>query len=757
MTKSQFHSPDFIKRGIQLIRLMVNETAHYIRDHGGGLKGIKRLVKILFRTLFSSGPKGLYRVIAESFFPTGIQQEFEDYRRQAQPVNLLASNIPPPTPHSSQVDIIVCIHNALEDARACLFSILEHTSPPYKLIIVDDGSTLPTSSFLLEFAIKNDALLIRNDNAKRYTAAANQGLHAATGEYIALLNSDTIVSAGWLDRLILCAESDETIGLVGPLSNTASWQSIPEYEVNGDWASNPLPKGIGTATMAEIVARYSARLYPRMPFLNGFCLLIRRAVIDKVGYFDELNFPYGYGEENDYCLRARAAGWLLALADDVYVYHAQSKSYSHDSRKELSKSGSNALLRLHNPRLIDEGVNYCRNNIVLSGIRARAKYFLDRESTRLLGEQYANKRILFVLPIDEIGGGANIVLLEAAAMLAMGIDVRIVNLKRNFSRFQRRYAGQEVPVIYLTSLRDLDKIADDFDAIIATANHTVASLLPFVGQNKVLGYYIQDFEPYFYQENSPEYTAALNSYICIDNMKLFTKTEWNKNEIKCKVGKDVAVIGPSLDVDLFMPRPRQHPIWPQSPMRICAMVRPASKHRNPLFTMEILREIAHQFSTEKVEIIIFGVDSEDPKYIKLPRDFPHSSMGILNPQEMAILLNDCDIFADFSVYQAMGLTALEAMSCGTAILVPVAGGANSFAKHEINALIVDTTSQAECTNALIRLITDRGLRERIQRSGIDTAARFFPEHTALNILQVLFGRKRPANIEFEYLRVADSE
>ena len=129
------------------------------------------------------------------------------------------------------------------------------------------------------------------------------------------------------DRL---RESDPRIGLVGPLSNTASWQSIPDVRLpDGEWAENPLGEGTTPEDMARSVARYSGRLYPRLPFLNGFCLLIRRQVIDELGRFDEVTFGRGYGEENDYCLRAAKAGWQLAVADDVYVYHRQSRSYSH--------------------------------------------------------------------------------------------------------------------------------------------------------------------------------------------------------------------------------------------------------------------------------------------------------------------------------------------------------------------------------------------------------------------------------------------
>ena len=207
--------------------------------------------------------------------------------------------------HQASVDIIICVHNALSDAERCLKSVLQFSDHPYSLILVDDGSDAPTKDFLTRFAEQNDCDLLRNEVARGYTLAANQGLRRSSADFVILLNSDTIVSRGWLNRLIACAESNPKIGLVGPLSNAASWQSIPEIIDFGDWAENPLPLNISIADMADWVAEKSWRLYPPMTFLNGFCMLIRREVIDEIGYFDEENFGVGYGEENDYCLRAQ--------------------------------------------------------------------------------------------------------------------------------------------------------------------------------------------------------------------------------------------------------------------------------------------------------------------------------------------------------------------------------------------------------------------------------------------------------------------
>ena len=135
---------------------------------------------------------------------------------------------PPLTPHREAVDIVVCVHNALEDVDRCLASILRHTAQPYALILVDDGSDPPTRDFLADFAAQQPhATLLRADTATGYTCAANRGLRHSRAPFVVLLNSDTIVTPGWLDRLVACAASDPSTGIVGPLSNTASYQSVP--------------------------------------------------------------------------------------------------------------------------------------------------------------------------------------------------------------------------------------------------------------------------------------------------------------------------------------------------------------------------------------------------------------------------------------------------------------------------------------------------------------------------------------------------
>lgn len=93
---------------------------------------------------------------------------------------------------------------------------------------MDDGSCDDTRAYLREFCAEQFATLLRNETAMGYTFAANQGMRASSAGYVILLNSDTIVTLGWLEKMVACAESDPKVGLVGPLSNTASWQSVPK-------------------------------------------------------------------------------------------------------------------------------------------------------------------------------------------------------------------------------------------------------------------------------------------------------------------------------------------------------------------------------------------------------------------------------------------------------------------------------------------------------------------------------------------------
>jgi GT2 family glycosyltransferase/glycosyltransferase involved in cell wall biosynthesis len=642
------------------------------------------------------------------------------------------------TEHSEQVDVIICVHNALLDVQKCLQSVITFTTQPFKIIIVDDGSDDATKVYLEQFASAyRECTLIRNDEALGYTLAANIGMRASEAPFFVLLNSDTVVTPHWVDRLYRAMVRDDTHGIVGPLSNTASWQSIPKLSDNGDWAVNQIPNGLTPEDIAVRIAKDSACIHPKVPLLNGFCMMIRRALVEDIGIFDEDNFGQGYGEEDDFNLRAADSGWHSVIADDVFIYHAQSKSYSHEMRYALTSISGEKLRNKHGAEKIASKVEFMNPNRLMEGIRARSAIMLEREDCIDLGRKhFAGKRVLFVLPVLDAGGGANVILDEAKHMLDMGVNVSIFNLQANKTGFLKNYAHSEIPCIF-GKIQDLPNAAAKFDAIVASAHYSVPWLEPLLrNPNKpILGYYVQGFEALMYKEDSENYQQAKASYTSIAEMKRFTKTRWTKNTVYENTGADSDVVGISVNIDLF--RPRDMIPMGLRPVTIVAMVRPGSPYRNPEMTMSILRQISKKYKGD-VDIWLFGADDVRDVVDDKLLDFDWQQLGKLTQVQVASMMSKADIFTDFSSHQAMGLSALEAMAAGCSVIVPKNGGAIEFVNHRENGIVADTAFEQASLAALEELIENDQLRKQIQINGINDVVQYFPERVSYNILRSLF-------------------
>jgi len=276
-----------------------------------------------------------------------------------------------------RIDIVIYVQNALEHVKLCLESLQStRKSARQRLIIIDDGSDQPTQEYLKAFVRRADsAELHRNDTSRGYTKAANQGLAASTADFVIVLNGGTIVTDGWAEKMADTAYSLPAVGIVGPLSNAASHQSIPEHRSSLNQAAiNELPPGYSADDMNRLCEKWTVvDVLPRVPLVHGFCFGITREAIDKVGYFDEQNFPNGYGEEIDYCFRASDAGIGLVIATHTFVFHAKSKSYADTDRVAFMKAGSNALKRLHGTRRVERAVRSMERNPLLQTFRQKSR------------------------------------------------------------------------------------------------------------------------------------------------------------------------------------------------------------------------------------------------------------------------------------------------------------------------------------------------------------------------------------------------
>jgi hypothetical protein len=179
-------------------------------------------------------------------------------------------------------------------------------------------------------------------------------------------------------------------------------------------------------------------------------------------------------------------------------------------------------------------------------------------------------------------------------------------------------------------------------------------------------------------------------------MRRFSKSKWNADEVVARTGLDCALVAASFDAEVFRPR---LPEPAASPVRIAAMVRPSTPRRQPTLTVDVLRALEEKLG-DRVEIVLFGSEKSDPALRPLRFDFPHRFAGVLDDRQLSALLSQVHVFADLSTYQALGVASLEAMASGAAVVVPEAGGAGTFARHEVNALAVDTSSREACLACL---------------------------------------------------------
>ena len=307
------------------------------RDWGGAAGLLRRSLKLYARGDGYRARRLLIESLAQLKVPLPGIPPLADV------LDRLADRPPPIAPLPEPASVVVPIHNGAAHLRRLLATLLAHTDRRHRIVLANDGSSDPeVAALLAQAAARHDNVtVIASPTNRGFIATVNAAI-ATTRGHVAILNSDTVVPASWLERLLQPIHAQPRIASSSPFSNAAAIFSFPVPNVDHGLPAGLTPDAIDAAFARLVPMTDEVRTAPAT---MGFCMGINRAAWDSCGGFDEATFGRGYCEETDWCLRAAAAGWRSVLVPNLFVYHVHGGTFASAERKRLLELNYRALHR----------------------------------------------------------------------------------------------------------------------------------------------------------------------------------------------------------------------------------------------------------------------------------------------------------------------------------------------------------------------------------------------------------------------------
>ncbi|MBF8776598.1 glycosyltransferase family 2 protein [Pseudomonas fulva] len=285
---------------------------------------------------------------------------------------------------NNPVDVLIPVYNGLEETLECINSALDARKlnrTAHRLVVIEDKTPVPALAKALKvLAAKGKITLIQNAVNLGFIRTMNRAMALSPNKDVVWLNADTRVHGAWLDRLRDVAYSDERIASVTPFTNNGELMSFPRSQICHD-----MPSANAQAELDEL-ARQVASPPVEIETGCGFCLYIKREALDEVGYLDEVHLARGYGEETDWCLRARSHGWRHMGAPNVFVAHQGGISFG--AEKVLRVAMNNATLRKRYPDASKRYKAFCLRDPIKP-----ARQALQQARLELLASKPASERM----------------------------------------------------------------------------------------------------------------------------------------------------------------------------------------------------------------------------------------------------------------------------------------------------------------------------------------------------------------------------
>lgn len=544
------------------------------------------------------------------------------------------------------VDIVLPVYGSLQVVDPCIKSVINRTKWPYKLIIVDDGSPDPlVRPYLEAVQEKYDNIQAIFQKNRGFAGAVNRGIEEGEGSYICILNSDVLVTNRWLTKLVLALEEDPKHLIVTPVTNNTALLSVDMQE------------GYSYIDMNRALEYISPRNYPEIT-PSGFCFMFRKELIEEIGPFGE-SFK-NYGEETDFWMRSlrqvkngNIINGKAILADDTYVFHERSTSFSQfgdDSHMDFRKKGNERFHRL-NP----DYPSYSQtidNRLAVSELRSP----INEEFIKNPKSWY---NIAWLVHSTAPCGGMQYISNIVNELCERGVNAKVVRLMR----------GEDEDLSVLSELRSAPVVFRDIEHLLSQFGDKVFREGILVAATSELAQYtnevckrypalqhclhVQSYEPKL--TDDPKLKEAVKSWYSLPS-KVICSSKWVSEELK-NLNIESPVIQPGVNTLLFHPRDRSS--GDERPT-FMVLLRKDYEFRGYDRGVEVAKTLHLLSKRNKFPIRILACGVE-----RVPEVPSIVGLGSMTPSRLAqILGTEVDVFLDPSKIHSYGLPTLEALASG---------------------------------------------------------------------------------------------